>query len=110
MIAKSAVRTAIELLLKGTETSYDEIEAVYLTGGICVDLSIEALVKTGIIPCELKNKSAYVFNLAESGAFSACFENKLHELEDISRRIKTLSLTDNEAFEESFVLNTFFEE
>lgn len=110
MIAKSAVRTAIDFLLKETETSFDDVEVLYLTGGICVDLAVEDLAQTGIIPNELKNKSVYVFNLAESGAFSACFENKLHEIEQISRKIKTLSLTDNDEFEEAFVLNTFFEE
>ncbi len=109
MVAKSAVRTAIELLLKETETEYEQVETVSITGGVCIDMKTEDLVTVGIIPEELGEKSVYVSSLALSGMFSVLFNKKLSALEKLSEKTEVLTLSECETFEELFVENTFFD-
>lgn len=109
MVAKSAVRTAIDLLLKETDTEYKQIESVIITGGVCMDMKVEDLVTVGLIPKELGKKSVYVSSLALSGLFSVLADDKISDLEKLSKEIEVLTLSDCEDFEELFVENTFFD-
>lgn len=109
MVAKSAVRTAIDLLLKETETEFSQVDSVIITGGVCVDMKADDLCTVGIIPKELSKKTVYIPSLALSGVFSVLFDKKLSTLEKLSEETEVLSLSDCEDFDELFVENTFFE-
>jgi uncharacterized 2Fe-2S/4Fe-4S cluster protein (DUF4445 family) len=109
MVAKSAVRTAIDLLLKETETEFSQVDSVIITGGVCVDMKADDLCTVGIIPKELSKKTVYIPSLALSGVFSVLFDKKLSTLEKLSEKTEVLSLSDCEDFDELFVENTFFE-
>ncbi len=110
MVAKSAVKTAIELLLKETETEYEHIEGLILTGGVCTELKIRDVSNVGLIPKELEEKTVYIPSLASSGLFKAFCNKEIDSLEVLSQNINVLNLSANPDFEERFVLNTFFVE
>ncbi len=110
MVAKSAVLTAIEILLLETETDYSEIDVFVLTGGVCRDIEdINDVVASGLIPKMLKEKPVFIPDLAPLGANTAFCKNELEVLEKIASELKTVSLSENERFEDLFIMNTFFE-
>lgn len=111
MVAKSAVKTAIEILMSETETNFSELGLFVLTGGVCRDIeNINDVVISGLVPKALKEKTVFIPDLAICGANTAFCNNEINVLEKISSMIKTVSLSENENFEELFIMNTFFEE
>ena len=111
MVAKSAVKTAIEILMSETETNFSELGLFVLTGGVCRDIeNINDIVISGLVPKVLKEKTVFIPDLAICGANTAFCNNEINVLEKISSMIKTVSLSENENFEELFIMNTFFEE
>jgi len=108
MLAKSAVKTAINLLLEETKTSYEDLDLLILTGGVCGDLDIKSAVNTGLLPKELKEKTVFIPDFAMCGAHTAIAKNDVSHLEEISKKVKVIPLSDNEKFEEEFIMNTFF--
>lgn len=107
MLAKSAVKTAIELLLQETE-KHGDIDLFVLTGGVCNYLNINDGVKVGLIPESLKKKAVFIPDLASFGANTSVSKNEIEVLEEIAEKIEILHLNENESFEESFIMNTFF--
>jgi uncharacterized 2Fe-2S/4Fe-4S cluster protein (DUF4445 family) len=110
MLAKSAVRTAMEIISEETKTPFSEVDRLILTGGVCNNLNLKDGARVGLIPEELVEKTEIIANLAISGVETAVIKNEISCLEDISEKIKVLSLSDNESFEERFILNSFFDD
>jgi len=67
-LAKSAVRSAVDILLEESGLNYESIEKVYIAGGIGQAVNPQDAVITGLIPKELAFKCAAVGNASLAGA------------------------------------------
>ena len=110
MLAKSAVKTAIVLLLRETDTSFSDIDKLVLTGGLSTDISADIFARIGLIPKELKEKAVYIPNLAITATEKCVNREYLKFVENLSEKIITLPLNENPLFEEEFISNIFFDD
>lgn len=76
-LAKSAIRAAIECLMKKADVDFSKIEGLYVAGGFSQSLNVENSAYLGLIPSELKNKFHGINNASLLGTVKyACEENK----------------------------------
>ncbi|MGN0297777.1 MAG: ASKHA domain-containing protein [Lachnospiraceae bacterium] len=76
-LAKSAIRSGIELLIQEYGLSYEEIDKVYLAGGFGAYLNIGKAVSIGMLPSALASKIISVGNSSLQGAILCCQNPKL---------------------------------
>jgi len=67
-LAKSAVRSGLEILLDSERLKYADLDAVYLAGGIGQVMNADSAITVGLLPSELKEKVAPVGNASLGGA------------------------------------------
>ena len=67
-LAKSAVRTGLEIVIKEAGLDYDDLDAVYLAGGIGQAVRIDDAVDIGLIPRKLADRTCAAGNTALGGA------------------------------------------
>lgn len=112
-LAKAAVRTGIEVMMKKYEIhSYADIETVYLAGGFGFFLEPSAAVRIGLLPKELEQKAEPIGNSALAGAVTF---GKAY-LEDADRAkgmcntdaIEAFNLAEEEEFQELYIQNMNF--
>jgi len=84
-LAKSAIRTGIEILLRKTKTLSHEIERFELSGGFGSGLSILSAIQIGLFPPELKDKCHINGNTALKGTAKLLFSPKENDLFDPSK-------------------------
>lgn len=70
-LAKSAVRTGVEILLAVAGLSYDELDAVYLAGGIGQAVHVESAIALGLLPDVPRVPVMATGNAALGGAVQA---------------------------------------
>lgn len=77
-LAKSAVRAAMECLLKRKGITFEQVEALYVTGGFSAGLRAESAVRVGLLPEALQGKLIRLGNAALMGAMEyACGNHTL---------------------------------
>jgi uncharacterized 2Fe-2S/4Fe-4S cluster protein (DUF4445 family) len=67
-LAKSAIRSGIEILLEINEMTPDNLDAIYLAGGIGQAMDVNDAVDIGLLPNELKSKAIPAGNTSLGGA------------------------------------------
>jgi len=67
-LAKSAVRSGLEILLEIAGLAYSDLDAVYLAGGIGQAMAVRDAVEIGLLPGELREKARAVGNASLGGA------------------------------------------
>ena len=103
-LAKSAVRSAMELLLEVTETSLDEVAKLYLSGGFGNSLNLRSAVIVGLIPRELSEKAVLMGNGALSGGAMLLFDDiNIEKTKAFVRNSCHVELGGNPRFNELFV-------
>jgi len=104
-LAKSAVRSGLEIILETSGFTYNEIDAVYLAGGIGQAMNINDAVKIGLIPFELKDKCSAVGNSALGGAVCKLFFPKTinYEIENLLSDFTEINLASHSCFNEYFM-------
>lgn len=106
-LAKSAVFTAIKILMKRQGANFDSIEKMYISGGFSSKINIDNAVFTGLLPKELRDKCVTVNNTSLLGTVKfACEKNNLEKLVEIAEYTDLASDSD---FAEEFIKNTEFE-
>ncbi len=109
-LAKSAIRAGIETLIKSYGVSYDDIENVYLAGGLGHALSIQSATTIGIFPDELKSKIKTIGNSALAGAVNCvCDEKMLEKANIIKEKAIEVDLSTNPDFNAGFMNYISFE-
>ncbi len=108
-LAKSAIASGIDTLLKEANVTLNEIETFYIAGGFGSFLDIDSAVKTGLIPKELAKKSKVLGNAAGMGA-GMILQSKeyLENSKKIMQKAKILSLAENEYFMNKYIDNMMF--
>lgn len=102
-MAKAAIRSGIELLLKETGMTASALDAVYLAGGLGYKLNVYKAAGIGLIPPALREKTIAVGNSSLSGALRFLKETDAPEkLEELRRNAKEMNLAAHPGFETEY--------
>ncbi len=103
-LAKSAIRTGIELLLQKENMSIEEIDGLYLAGAFGNHICPESAVEIGLLPDIDRGKILSVGNGAGIGAAMALLSAEIaNEMVTMSEGIEHIELAEEASFEELFV-------
>ncbi|CDZ24385.1 ferredoxin [[Clostridium] cellulosi] len=109
-LAKAAVAAGIQVLLKESDVSCEDIEKVYVAGGFGSYMNIESALNIGLIPSELKDKISFVGNTAGMGAVLYLLSKRYREkAETITRRAAYIELSNKPEFQNFYIENMTFE-
>ena len=104
-LAKSAIRTGIEILMKETGVGYGDIDRFLVAGGFSAQLSMENAVATGLFPEHLKDRFIPVNNSSLLGTAGwACGRLRLPDTE----KARYIDLALNTEFTDKFISNMNF--
>lgn len=108
-LAKSAISAGFETLLNSAGVKPEQIDNVYISGGLGFYLNIENAVNTGLIPRKIKDKVRVSGNTAGNGTVMALTDKvMLNKAEDLCRTAHVIDLSQNSFFAEAFISNMYF--
>lgn len=108
-LAKSAIFTGIQALIALAETSYEDIDALFLAGGLGNYLNIESAIRIGLLPAEMKDKIIQVGNTSGTGAvLDVTSEIFIDKMKTVVAKSEHLDLSSDPNFEMNFAMNMFF--
>ncbi|MBO5290987.1 MAG: DUF4445 domain-containing protein [Clostridia bacterium] len=105
-LAKSAVRSALTTLMKLENISFDDIEALYISGGFSQELNINNAIFTGLLPKEAEEKIKTLNNTSLAGTVKFALDGK-NPLDEF-KIIEYVDLSASPDFSESFINNMDF--
>lgn len=109
-LAKSAIRSGIEILIKEFNCSYEDIDTVFIAGGFGNYMNIDNAITIGLIPKELKEKIKNIGNSSLAGAIKYLIDKDTDiEIYNILDKIKYIDISSNEHFNDLFVENMLFQ-
>lgn len=109
-LAKSAVRTAIDILIDEFGCHYQDIDQVYLSGGFGSNVSIKSLVRIGVFPNPLESKIIAKGNTALAGAVKYSLSaNRDDEIRQIVQSMRRIELAKNNKFNQFYTENMLFD-
>ncbi len=110
-LAKSAVRSGLEVLLKEYGVQYGSIGRLYIAGGFGQKIDLKKAVGIGLFPEELLDKMIPVGNSSLAGAVKAAGEpDTLERMRLVSEMATEIALSNNPLFSELYMDNIFFPE
>lgn len=108
-LAKSAIYSGIKILLKRAGLNFQDLDALFLAGGLGNYIHIPSAIEIGLLPAELRDKIFPVGNSAGIGALqflrSEMFANKVNWVVQHSQYIE---LSNDEDFVLEFAMNMDF--
>lgn len=105
-LAKSAVFSAVETLLKYKKIAHNDVEKVYISGGFSAKINISNAVKTGIISKEFEEKCITINNSSLLGTVKyACGEDNT---DSVMKNARYIDLSSTDEFSNLFVENMMF--
>lgn len=108
-LAKSAIFSGINALLKHCNVNENEIETVYFTGGMGCRINPLNAAQSGLIPRSLCNKVQPKENSALEGAVLCIMsEENIKKAEIISEKTKITELSFSEIFQNEYIENMRF--
>lgn len=108
-LAKSAIRTGIDILLQRADLQINDLEAIYLAGAFGNVLQAESCIDIGLIPVVSRDKVINLGNAAAEGALKVLLsDNALAEASEWQARINYVELANHDKFQELFINNINF--
>lgn len=108
-LAKSAVFSGIDALLKHCNIEVKQIETLYLAGGMGHHINPLNAALSGFIPLALYSKSYAVENSAlEGGRRCVVNENYIKLAEEVAQKTEVVELSFSENFKSEFIKNISF--
>lgn len=108
-LAKGAVRTGIEMLLKAAKIEAGQVDRVLIAGSFGFHLRTASLIHLGLLPKEFSNRVEFVGNTSKSGAEAFLLNRDAREeMKQIVTRVEVLELANDPAFEKSFIRSLQF--
>ena len=103
-LAKGAVRSGIEFLMKQLGIGAGEVDRVLIAGSFGFHLRSESLINIGMLPREFEGRIEYVGNTSKTGGTAFLLNRgfRSEALEMVSR-IRTIELADDPDFQKVFV-------
>jgi uncharacterized 2Fe-2S/4Fe-4S cluster protein (DUF4445 family) len=109
-LAKSAIRSGIEAMLRHANVSYEAIGTLYIAGGFGFNLNFSNGAGIGLIPQELREKVKLIGNSALGGAAKFLLDrSSLEKLNRVVAISEEYSLPEDRLFNDLFVENIEFE-
>ena len=110
-LAKSAVRSGLEILIETARFSYSDLDAVYLAGGIGQAMVVNDAIEIGLIPRELGDKTHAAGNAALGGAVHALLApaHAAAGIENILTNVSEINLALHINFNNYFIKYMFFD-
>lgn len=103
-MAKAAIRSGVDILVKRFGISYNQIDKVYIAGGFGYYLDIGKAIDIGLLPTALMNNARSVGNTSLSGAIytiiDADADNRINHIISTAEEIH---LANDEEFNDLFV-------
>lgn len=110
-MAKAAIRSGVELLLKRAQIDASEIETVYLAGGFGYYLDVRKAVRIGLLPEELERCTDAVGNTSLKGCVSyGCDSSARERMARILSAVQVMNLAEQPEFEETYIAQMSFRE
>lgn len=107
-LAKSAIRTGLEILLTEMELSLDDIEHVYITGGLGSYLDIDKAIHVGLLDDKMRTKVVKLNNAALLGARMFLFDSTEQDWKSILQKSHYCTLESHPCFQDLFCSHLFF--
>jgi len=110
-LAKAAIRTGIDLLLKKQKLSYSEIKKVYLAGGLGQAIDAKKAADIGLLPKELEEKTIAMGNTSLMGAIkfiTGDIDENIKTVEMIRSKCTYLDLASDPEFQNRYLDNLNF--
>ena len=109
-LAKSAVRSGIDVMLGIAERENTEINALYICGGLGIHINEDSAFRVGLIPKSLKGKVIASGNTAGIGAVACMLsEDVMREAERTAEKKTSVDLASDVDFINLFAENMTFE-
>lgn len=105
-LAKSAVFSAVMTLIELKKIIFADIDKVFISGGFSAKINIASAVKTGLLPCEFKDKCICVNNSSLLGTIKFSTEN--NDLSAVINKTGYIDLSLNKDFADLFIENMMF--
>lgn len=107
-LAKAAIATGFELLAKQLGIRTQDIDTVYIGGGLGNYVNIKNAVSVGLIKGTDISRIKKAGNSALAGCRELCFDAKEAEIEEILPLMEHYSLEKDPQFQDSYCANLFF--
>lgn len=108
-LAKSAIRTGIDILLSNNNIKADDLNEFIVAGAFGTYLDTRSAIQVGMFPDLPLNKIKQVGNAAGVGARQMVVSiSKRREAESLAKKIKYIELATEKAFPELFMKNLIF--
>ena len=108
-LAKSAIRSGIEILLKTAGKNFEDIDKVYLAGAFGNYMRKESAIRIGLLPPIHMEKVEVVGNSAGKGGELVLLNKEYMEIvEKISKMIRYIELSAEKDFQEYFIEFIYF--
>lgn len=108
-LAKGAIRTAIDFLLRQARLKPADLEHIYLAGAFGSYLDSESLIRIGLLPAVDSAKVKNIGNAAAEGAMMALMSvDSLREAVRIKDKAAYIELADQADFQDVFLNNLNF--
>jgi uncharacterized 2Fe-2S/4Fe-4S cluster protein (DUF4445 family) len=108
-LAKSAICSGIRILMKVTESAFDEIDALYLAGGFGNYINIDSAIGIGLLPAEMRGKIFPVGNSAGIGALQYLKSDEIDKrISGLLENSEYIELSNYDEFMTEFAMNMDF--
>ena len=103
-LAKAAVYAGMEILLKEANTSFDELENIYIAGGFGNYIKIDSAIDLGLLPRGYTDKIVSIGNSAGYGAYYALLSKEFNkEMNKIIKKTEYIELSMRSDFNMAYV-------
>ena len=108
-LAKSAISAGMETLLLENDVKPEEIDKVFVAGGLGYFMNVQNACEVGLLPKYLKDKAIAVGNSCLSG-IKLCLlqQNQLDKVNEIAKFMKIIELSFSKVFQDKYVENMMF--
>jgi uncharacterized 2Fe-2S/4Fe-4S cluster protein (DUF4445 family) len=109
-LAKGAVRTGVEFLLKSQNLQARDVDKVLIAGSFGYHLRARSLVNLGLLPAEFEGKIEFLGNTSKSGGH-AFLLNKTYrkQMAELVKQVEVVELSNYKDFDKVFVKCLGFE-
>lgn len=103
-LAKGAICSGMEMLLKEMDIDIKNIEEIVIAGAFGYHINAESIKKIGLIPKGFRGNISFVGNSSVEGARMAIVnKDKLHKMNEIRKSIDVVELSLKDDFQDYFI-------
>lgn len=103
-LAKAAIRSGIELLLKANQLTANDVGRVLIAGSFGFHLRTASLINLGLLSPEFGDRVEFVGNTSKTGAQALLLNAQLREtMQECVRQVEVVELANDPAFQKVFV-------